>query len=211
MDTYLWRLDGSLVANVQNDPVKEGEMALPGEFVDTLRHAGLVTEHEGILYLPSPPSKREAVDAGWQASVAREGLRELGQTVLNSGVPQALLVFTATYKLVDGIAKAADQAENEFSTRDYQRKAAQLIQPGDWIQIVTGSPVQLEPATDAPPGHDAPVAQPDQEIMVMKSLGNGKFEVRRPKWWIGTIDESLVNDGTFKVIRTADGRPLPGA
>lgn len=51
------------------------------------------------------------------ANMALEGLKELSAPILNSGIPEALIVFTATYKLIESISHAAEDAERELSTR----------------------------------------------------------------------------------------------
>ncbi len=51
--------------------------------------------------------------------LALAGIRELGQAVLDSGIPQAALVFAVTYKLIDGLAKAPEQAREELQVQPY--------------------------------------------------------------------------------------------
>jgi len=64
------------------------------------------------VYTVGPGAPKEANASTLE--MARDGLRELGQTVLDSGVPQALLTFAVTYKLIDGVLKAGDEAKQEF-------------------------------------------------------------------------------------------------
>jgi len=48
------------------------------------------------------------------AGVALEGLKNLAGPVLDSGIPEALIMFTVTYNLIDGIANAGDEANQQF-------------------------------------------------------------------------------------------------
>lgn len=51
--------------------------------------------------------------------LALAGVRELGQAVLDSGIPQAALIFAVTYKLVDGLANAPQEARDELKVTPY--------------------------------------------------------------------------------------------
>lgn len=53
------------------------------------------------------------------AQLALAGMKEMGQAVLDSGIPQAALVFAVTYKLIDGMAKAGDEAREELKVTSY--------------------------------------------------------------------------------------------
>lgn len=53
------------------------------------------------------------------ANLALAGLRELGQVVLDSGVPQAAFTFAVSYKLLSGIASAGDEAKEELQVNPY--------------------------------------------------------------------------------------------
>jgi len=46
--------------------------------------------------------------------MALGGLKELGQVVWDSGIPQAALMFAVVYKLMDGIINAGAEAEQEY-------------------------------------------------------------------------------------------------
>lgn len=49
------------------------------------------------------------------AEMALAGLRQFGQVVYDSGVPQALLAFGITYKLVSGLTAIDQQADRDYS------------------------------------------------------------------------------------------------
>lgn len=53
------------------------------------------------------------------AQLALAGINELGQAVLDSGIPQAALLFAVTYKLIDGLAKAPEEAREELKVTPY--------------------------------------------------------------------------------------------
>ena len=48
------------------------------------------------------------------ANLALAGLSEMADTILDSGIPEVILLFAATYKLIDGIAQASQEAEVEL-------------------------------------------------------------------------------------------------
>ncbi len=53
------------------------------------------------------------------AQLALAGINELGQAVLDSGIPQAALTFAVTYKLIDGLIKAPEEAREELKVTPY--------------------------------------------------------------------------------------------
>lgn len=61
------------------------------------------------------------IKTGQSADVdmAIAGLKQLGDAILNSGIPQAVLTFGITYKLLDSMAKAPQQAIEEYSISNY--------------------------------------------------------------------------------------------
>ena len=53
------------------------------------------------------------------ANLALAGMKELGQIILDSGIPQAALVFGVTYKLLSGLASAGEEAKEELQVNPY--------------------------------------------------------------------------------------------
>ena len=58
-------------------------------------------------------------DIQTDATLAKAGLGQVATTIMNSGIPEAIIVLTATMSLVDGILKASDDAKRELSTRNW--------------------------------------------------------------------------------------------
>ena len=53
------------------------------------------------------------------AQLALAGINELGQAILESGLPQAALTFAVRYKLIDGLIKAPEKAREELKVTPY--------------------------------------------------------------------------------------------
>ena len=49
-----------------------------------------------------------------QAENAKSGLQALGQTVCDSGIPEAIIAFGMTWKLLHGILKVDEEARQEY-------------------------------------------------------------------------------------------------
>lgn len=70
-----------------------------------------LAEENGI----GTPTARAKLANVSDAQTALAGLNELSDAVLSSGIPQALLLFGVTYKLMTGIADAPQEARDELS------------------------------------------------------------------------------------------------
>ncbi len=53
------------------------------------------------------------------AEMALAGLKQMGNAVLDSGIPQAVLTFAVTYKLLDSMANASERAQDEYGISNF--------------------------------------------------------------------------------------------
>ena len=53
------------------------------------------------------------------ANLALAGLEQLAPTILNSGLPEAIILLSATVKCVNSIMSATEDAKRELSTRSF--------------------------------------------------------------------------------------------
>ena len=94
-------------------------LACVDQLVADLEPANLDIRATAALEALQGSTTRQAFDNASGADLALAGLKQLGQTVLDSGIPQAALTFAVTYKLLDGLSNAAGQAQNEFGIGTY--------------------------------------------------------------------------------------------
>jgi len=53
------------------------------------------------------------------AEMALAGLKQMGTAILDSGIPQAVLTFAITYKLLDSMAHAGQEAQDEYGISNF--------------------------------------------------------------------------------------------
>jgi len=53
------------------------------------------------------------------ADLALAGLKEMGNVILDSGIPQAVLAFGVTYKLINGIAGADESVKQDLKITEW--------------------------------------------------------------------------------------------
>jgi len=53
------------------------------------------------------------------AEMALAGLKQMGTAILDSGVPQAVLTFAVTYKLLDSMSHAGQEAQDEYGISNF--------------------------------------------------------------------------------------------
>lgn len=126
-----------------------------------------------------------------KATMALNSLRELGEVVYDSGIPQALLAFGLTYKLLKSLPGIDEEAQRKFKAEMRTRRAVYRVQDTNatMCRLQNGSDVEPLLTLADESGGIAILFEDDHCLVLAIRQEAGYYELT--PWWFPEAVEAV--------------------